>query len=668
MNMHWIDWTIVFVVLFFVTFIASRTKKYTRGVADFLSANRTAGRYLLNVAGNMAGIGAITVIGFFEIYYRAGFTAVWWAKMSTPIALFMALTGWLFYRYRETRAMTLSQFFEIRYSKRLRVFTGLVAFVSGILNFGIFPAVGARFFIYFIGIPDTINILGFDVSTFVIVMIILLSISVYFVFSGGQVTALVTDFIQGVFCSVLFLIIGVVLMVKFNWTTIVEALSTAPEGASMLHPLQTSKLKDFNKWYFIISLIGALYGGLSWQGSSASKSSSKSAHESKMSAMLAFWRAVIMSLVILLIPICVYTIMHHSDYSSMADTVNSIVRGRGIESTKLHEQAIISVALAKVLPIGLIGGFCAVMLTAFISTHDTYLHSWGSIFIQDVVLPFRKTPLSTKQHLWLLRVSVIGVAVFIFFFSLLFRQTTYIVMFLMITGTIFTAGAGSLVIGGLYWKRGTTAAAWSSMIVGSTMGVSGIIIRKIWEDFPINEKWMFFTAMICASMTYIVVSLLGKKQEFNMERMLHRGKYAIKGDSAAVRSLPTRGWRAFGMGKEFTRGDRAICIAFLIWIMGWWSIFVIGTIYNMTHEVKAESWAAFWNFYVKLHFVVAVITIVWYTLGGLRDLKYMFSKLNSMIRNDLDDGTVVNHHNLGEKIKETTAVQDKSDKTNYEHP
>ena len=45
----------------------------------------------------------------------------------------------------------------------------------------------------------------------------------------------------------------------------------------------------------------------------------------------------------------------------------------------------------------------AVMLAAFISTHDTYLHSWGSIFIQDVVLPFRKKPFAPRQQMWLLR-------------------------------------------------------------------------------------------------------------------------------------------------------------------------------------------------------------------------------------------------------------------------
>ena len=44
--------------------------------------------------------------------------------MTFPIILFVAISGWVIYRFRETRALTLAQFFEVRYSKKFRLFMG----------------------------------------------------------------------------------------------------------------------------------------------------------------------------------------------------------------------------------------------------------------------------------------------------------------------------------------------------------------------------------------------------------------------------------------------------------------------------------------------------------------------------------------------------------------
>lgn len=47
MNLGWIDWTIIIVFFTFINGVATYTRKYVRGVADFLAANRCAGRYMI---------------------------------------------------------------------------------------------------------------------------------------------------------------------------------------------------------------------------------------------------------------------------------------------------------------------------------------------------------------------------------------------------------------------------------------------------------------------------------------------------------------------------------------------------------------------------------------------------------------------------------------------
>ena len=130
----------------------------------------------------------------------------------------IVLIPWVVYRYRETRVFTLAQFFELRYSKPFRVFAGLLGFGAGIVNFGIFPAVGAKFFIFFCGFPETFMLMGIEISSFVVIMLILLLVSLFFTFIGGQIAVIVTDFLQGVFCNVMFIIILILLFIRMHLT------------------------------------------------------------------------------------------------------------------------------------------------------------------------------------------------------------------------------------------------------------------------------------------------------------------------------------------------------------------------------------------------------------------------------------------------------------------
>src|ERR1043166_6738762 len=315
MNMHGIDWAIVVALLAFLTFMAVRTKRYTRSVADFLSANRCAGRYILCIAQEMSGMGTISFIATFEMYYTAGFVAGWWHAMAFPIWMLISVSGWIIYRFRETRALTMAQFLEVRYSKPFRVAFGLVAFLSGIIAFGIGPAVCARFFIHFCGLPASFHALGVPVSTYALVLLILLGIALLYTFTGGQISIMVTDFLQGMFCNLVFLIILVVILFLVPWHHIVEAMKSAPAHASLLNPYKTSEVKDFNMWFFVISNVWAAYMYMTWQGTQGFNSAAKTPHEAQMSKILGSWRGLIQGLLLMMLPIGVFAIMHHEHYA-----------------------------------------------------------------------------------------------------------------------------------------------------------------------------------------------------------------------------------------------------------------------------------------------------------------------------------------------------------------
>ena len=207
--MHWIDWSIVVGLFLLLVCTLFFCKRYVKSTADFLAANRCAGRYLLTITSGIAAIGAISIVGSFEQYYVAGFAPVWWSFLSGPLGLIIAISGWVFYRFRETRCLTMAQFFEIRYSRSFRVFCGILGWLAGVINYGIFPAVSVKFFIYFCRLPESYRIPGinFEFSTFVSLLLLAISLGVIFAIAGGQIAIMLTDFIQGTFCNVAFLLL-----------------------------------------------------------------------------------------------------------------------------------------------------------------------------------------------------------------------------------------------------------------------------------------------------------------------------------------------------------------------------------------------------------------------------------------------------------------------------
>ncbi len=690
MNLTFIDWLIVTLVLAGMIYSVSMTKGLMKSVTDFLSAGRTAGRYVLSVSSGVAGLGAISIVMFMEMGFVAGFALSWWGLSQGIIILAITMSGWVIYRFRMTRSLTLAQFFEKRYSRNFRIFAGIVAFFAGIINFGIFPAVGAQFFINYCGLPE--SFLG--IPMYPLVMILLLSIALYFVYTGGQIAVIIADFFQGVFVTVVLFGIALFLFFSVSWNQVTESLEQTPlklarqeiadlrledsfqdltedeqnkkifdinnkyENSSRINPFKTSHVEDFNFWYFLIGIIGVMYGTLGWQGSQGYNSSAKSAHEAKMGSVLAGFRGLPQGLFMFLVPVLVYVFMNHPDYQSVADSVNSSLAG--LSTDTLRSQMRAPFVLSEVLPVGLLGAFAALMLAAFISTHDTYLHSWGSIFIQDVIMPFRDKPFDKDTHIKVLRYSIFGVAVFIFLFSLLFSQSQKIALYFAVTAAIFSGGCGAVIIGGLYWDRGTTAAAWTAMVVGAVIGVGGTLVKQIsseWLADPasyqtmksvllflqsINGQEYWGIGMAASSLSYVTVSLVGPEKKMNMDKLLNRGKYSIEGEVTVVNVEPDFGWKIFGMGKEFTKTDKIIYIVNYAWTGMWTIVFIIGTIYNLSNPVSNSSWMAYWKYYIYINIVVCAVIIVWFTLGGFSDLRHMIKSLKSEDRDHGDDGWVGN--------------------------
>lgn len=777
--MHWIDWIIVGIPLFVVLYIGLKSQKYVKGVADFLTAGRVAGRYVLTVASGEAGMGLISLVALFEMYYNSGFGLGFWSTITVPISLVMALTGYCSYRFRETRAMTMGQFLEIRYSKAFRIFAAILQSISGVINYAIFPAVGARCLMYFCGLPLSVDILGLAFPTFGLLMVIFLGIAVFIVTLGGQITIMVTDCVQGILSYPMYVVIVVYILYKFSWfDQMAPALLDRAPGLSMLNPYDIAQLRDFNLFYVLVGVFASLLNRMSWSGAQGYSCAAITPHEQKMAGILGSWRNGFSIMMYILLAVAGYTYLNHADFSAPAKEVRTVLaskalndvagaeqykdvrkdadaylktgiispelqarldkvgaeeksakqkeinsssqpaekaepqptsvakdsrtdqeammhvvqtalksedKGTAVTFATIFGQMRVPMALSAMLPVGITGILCALMIFLMISTDTTYMHSWGSIIVQDVILPFRRKPFTPRQQLLLLRLVIAGVAIFAFFFSFFFGQIDFIMMFFAITGAIYVGGAGPCIIFGLYWKRGTAAGAFGALISGSGLAVGGIIAQKTWagsiypwllnhglvepvraflqalsapfnpyivwnvtpDKFPINSQEIYFITMIVALGLYIGLSLLTRREPFNMDRMLHRGKYSLEGKEVVKKKLSFK--TAFkglvGINSEYTTGDKVLAWSVFVWSIGWlFGSFIVLVIWNK-FSPWPDIWWANWFFFnnVILAGIIGVVSTIWFTIGGIWDLNRLFKRLKDKELNVLDDGRVIGH-------------------------
>ena len=670
-----IDLLVVIVVTVGLMAMGWYSKRYMRNATDFLAANRCAGRYMMSVAMGMAALSAAHLLATSQMTYTAGLGGGWWWTLGGLVNFIIVISGWFIYRFRETRVLTMAQFYEERYSRNFRIFAGCLGWVAGIIHWGVFPIVTAKLVVYILALPLSFTALGVTLPTDGVVMIALLLIAVYMAISGGQIAVMVTDFLQGSLTNVVFYIAAFFLIYKIGFTDIMDGLAMAPADASMINPFKMKMDSNFGVTFFLVVSCMAFYRFRMWPGDQGYKSAAISPHEAKMAGIIGSWRMTIVFFLIGLLTLACYAIMHHPAYTALAATLQSNLDT--ISDPHMRGLLRVPMLLRHILPPGLLGLMCAAFVGLAISTDDTNLHSWGSIFVQDIIMPFRKKPLSTKRHLLYLRLAVVLSSLSAIFFGFFFSLQDYLMMFMMITMSVYVGGAGAVMLGGLYWKRGNTAGAWAGMLTGSLLSVFGILIQNVvwphllpgwkiaypgiaWlqnlpESCPVNGLMMSLYASLSAIVMYVVVSLLTRDPKLNMDKMLHRGKYTVEGEHDAKVFKPVTGLKALitWKGSEFSRGDKMIAMFTFWWIMFWVLVFLVITPIAMTVGIGDEFWRQFWIAQWYLVLVICSITIPWFLIGGFKDMSKMFRLLKSIKRDDLDDGRVVDGHNLADKSSDS---------------
>jgi hypothetical protein len=535
------------------------------------------------------------------------------------------------------------------------------------------------------------------------------------------------------------------IFLHFGWhDTIAPVMMDRAAGESFINPFDIEKLRDFNIFALFVTILGAILNRASWIGNDTSNCG-RTPHEQKMAGILSNWRSLYAQLMLMLVAVMVITLMSHRKFAEEAHVIRTeLTQKVGAEVVgdsellrqlnagmaeipvqdhhigvgdplsqevnldspyitvardtlagtpegnlafqkfrTLYHQMMLPVALRNLLPVGMMGLFCLLMVMLLISTDDSRVFNASSTIVQDLIIPFCKKPLRPKQHLFLLRMTSLGVCVFFFVVSIFFVQIDYIILFTTIMTGLWLGGAGPIMVFGLYSRFGTSTGAFCALIFGSGLSGVGIYLQRNWAKtvypwlesngwhepvgtfletvsspfnpyvmwemnsvkFPINSYELYFMALVSGVVAYILGSLFSRKEPFNLDRMLYRGIYDVAHENVEPFkwSLRTAANKLIGITPEYTRGDKVIAWSVfgyaIIYKFGFCFIGVL--IWNMISPWPLEWWSTY--FFITSLVVTAVlgvISTVWFLIGGVIDLRKLFRDLERRVDDPLDNGMV----------------------------
>ncbi len=498
------DWVIVAIYLAVSLGIGIFANRFIHTVKAYLVGGGASGTSLNVTTYISTGLGLVTLMYAGIDGFSNGFAYVTLALIGFATGVTLGLTGLVIKPLRQMKLLTIPEFFEKRFSRRVRIVGGIICAVAGIVNMGLFPKMGAIFITYATGMGDvedaemTVNIITSALIVLVLVYTVL----------GGMVSVIITDYIQFIVLSV-----GMGLGVYFclshpalGWDNMLNTIAKH-RGEMMFNPVANP---NYGWIWIVFNLLLFLAAGFCWAPEASRALTAKNASVAKRTFLIGAPGQFVRLGIPVLWAVAAFTLVSQDQ----ALTGFFFPNGLDQAAAKANAGAAMPLALGKIVPAGLLGVLVAGLLAAFMSTHDSYLLCWSSVISRDVVSPLLGHKLSGKQEILVTRISVVAIGAFLLVWGIWYKLPKSVWTYMAVSGAIYLSGAGVVLIGGIYWKRASSVGALAAMIAG-LIAIVGLFLD------PVNavlQKWGIeyeltgpvvglFNFGLCA-VVFVVVSLL----------------------------------------------------------------------------------------------------------------------------------------------------------------
>lgn len=434
LGIHWIDFAIVMAYFAIILYVGVfQGGRRTKTLGDFFVAGGKWGplvSFIFIFASAVAGNEAVVVGGK---AYKVGLSGVWywWSfLLATPI-YFLFCTY-----FRRARVYNVSEFFEMRYDKYS---SALYSFFAGLICF-----LFIGMFLLAIGkILDGLLPLGRTECIIIIAVIV-----GAYVFSGGMMSTLLTDILQGLMCLVIlsFIMLPFLLRKVGGWGALQEY--------SRIHP-QVWNFFDKNEMSFATVTamsLSTLVGGIAAPWIYNWISVSKNEQAATQCGWGHLWKRIITLL------FAFYGILFAMYKPGLTDPENSW-----------------GVVMGEILPPGVLGLLIASFFAAAMSSAGTFSTTSSALYANYLYRRIFAPGKSFKHYLMAGRLWALA-SVIIAAVSTLFIESIEQYVKLSLTLLSFL---GVPIYFGLFWRRANRLGMWLSLIGGSSAYVAVVIYTML---------------------------------------------------------------------------------------------------------------------------------------------------------------------------------------------
>jgi len=456
-----IDWAFIIGFLIISLSIGLVARKHISTIDDFLLAGRQLRSFRGIATLASTEMGLVTIIYFSEEAYSNGFVAIAAGVIAALTMWIIGKTGFVIKQLRSLEIRTIPEYFEIRYKPGVRWIAGIVIFITGVLNMGIFLQVEGKF----LSIA-----MGFPAETIPIIMGIILVTVVVYTMLGGMHSVVITDVFQFII-----LLAGIVFITYFSITH-AGGLTGMADSVYDHFGNAGFSLQEAPRYGLLFIIWTTLYytaGWSSWQPVVQRVFSMKDVKISmklyRISSIFMFFRACLPML---------WGIAALAIIGTIPDTQTALPH-----------------MLIRIIPVGMIGFIMIGFLSASMSTYDSYLLSFSAILGQDILKPFFKKELDDKKKMLLVRGGIIVIGFFIYFWGIYYEFSETVFRYIALTGSLAFAGTLTGIVGGIYWKKASTTGAYMAFIASAIPPIVSLFVPGL---SPTNAGLLsFLLAPVC---------------------------------------------------------------------------------------------------------------------------------------------------------------------------